>query len=495
MKRRFLTKLVSLGLLVPLVQLALLACTSSPKDPVKVNALPEIYPDYIGVTIPAGIAPLDFNFADEDIDGMDVVVKGSKGGELHVNGAWADFDIDDWHALTEQNAGGELTFTVCVKKDGQWKQYQDFKIYVSQYRLDEYGVTYRRIAPGYEVGGDIGIYQRDIHSFKESVILAENIVPGQCMNCHVANRANPNTFNMQLRGTSGGTLIYKDGKQSYLTTKTDSTVANTSYSYWHPDGDYCAFSTNSIHQSFFVGTGQRIEVYDTFSNVLVLDTRTNELVLCPLLQTDDWETYPAFSADGKTLFYCTAKPYRVPAEWDKVKYSLCKISFDAKTGTYGTQVDTLLNARELDKSFTYPRPSYDGKWLMYNVTNCGNFPVNHPEADLWLMNLETGETHPLTEANSDDTESYHSWSLNSRWFVFSSRRENGVYSMPYIAFIDENGRAGKPFLLPQRNPRKYYLEEMDSYNCIDFTESKVRFDAHETYRKVFDNQRIQVTIR
>ncbi|MBR5930203.1 MAG: hypothetical protein IKZ93_09495, partial [Prevotella sp.] len=227
MKRRISNQLVSLVLLVPLVQLALLGCTSSPDNPVKVNQLPRIYPDYIGVTIPVGIAPLDFNFADEDIDGMDVVVKGSKCGEIHANGAWADFDIDDWHTLTEQNAGGELTFTVCVKKDGQWKQYQDFKIYVSQYRLDEYGVTYRRIAPGYEVGGDIGIYQRDIHSFKESVILAENIVPGQCMNCHVANRANPNTFNMQLRGTSGGTLIYKDGKQSYLTTKTDSTVANT----------------------------------------------------------------------------------------------------------------------------------------------------------------------------------------------------------------------------------------------------------------------------
>ena len=173
---------------------------------------------------------------------------------------------------TEQNAGGELLFTVCVKKNGQWLQYQDFKMYVSKYRLDEYGVTYRRIAPGYEVGGDIGIYQRDIHSFDESAILAESVVPGQCMNCHVANRANPNTFNMQIRGEHGGTLLYKDGKQIYLTTKTDSTVANTSYSYWHPDGDYCAFSTNSIHQSFFVGTGQRIEVYDTFSNVCRLMT-------------------------------------------------------------------------------------------------------------------------------------------------------------------------------------------------------------------------------
>jgi len=244
-----------------------------------------------------------------------------------------------------------------------------------------------------------------------------------------------------------------------------------------------------------VGTGQRIEVYDTFSNVLVLDTRTNELLLSPLLQTDDWETYPAFSPDGATLYFCTAKPYRVPLEWEKVKYSLCRISFDAKTGTYGNKVDTILNARVLGKSFTYPRPSYDGKWLMYNVTDCGNFPVNHPEADLWLMDLQTGESHPIIEANSKDTESFHNWSLNSHWFVFSSRRENGIYSLPYIAFLDDQGHAGKPFLLPQRNPKKYYLQDMDSYNCIDFTCKKVELDARDVHRQVFDNKREQVKIR
>ena len=79
------------------------ACTSTPRDVVKQEALPEIYPDYIGVTVPAEIAPLNFNVCDEDIDLVDVVVKGSKGGELHAQGDFADFDIDDWHALTQQN--------------------------------------------------------------------------------------------------------------------------------------------------------------------------------------------------------------------------------------------------------------------------------------------------------------------------------------------------------------------------------------------------------
>ena len=108
--------IISLCLCISVFQF--MSCHSVPEHPTKVDALPEIYPDYIGVTIPADIAPLNFNFADEDIDCMDVVAKGSKGGEIHTNGDWADFDIDDWHELTEQNQGGKITMTVCIEMDG-----------------------------------------------------------------------------------------------------------------------------------------------------------------------------------------------------------------------------------------------------------------------------------------------------------------------------------------------------------------------------------------
>ena len=471
------------------------SCASTPEHVSKVNQLPDIYPDYIGVTIPADIAPLNFNLADEDIDCMDVVARGSKGGELHTNGDWADFDIADWQALTQQNQGGKITLTVCVEKDGQWTQYNDFDIYVSKDNIDEWGLTYRRIKPGYEVGGDIGIYQRNLSNFDETAILAETVVPGRCFNCHTANRTTPNRITLQMRGEGRGTMIQKDGKQAWVETKTDSTKASGSYSYWHPQGDYVAMAVNSVHQSFFTGTGQRIEVYHKFSNVEVLDTRTNELILSPLLQTEDLEIFPAFSHDGKWLYYSTSKPCKVPAEYEKVKCSICRIGFDAEKGQFGLQVDTLLNGPATDKSYVLARPSYDGRWLMYCVSSRGNFPVSQDDADLWLMDLKTGKTRALTEVNSQQCEAYHNWSDNSRWFVFSSKREDGMYTKLYLACIDEQGRVSKPFLLPQRNPRKYYQELMDAYNVPDFTKTKVELDAHEAYRQVFDNKREQVKIK
>lgn len=477
------------------LMLMLASCMKTVENPQVVNQQPAIFPDYIDVTIPVDIAPMDFNAQSDKVEIIDVVVKGSKGGEMHVQGEFADFDIDEWHELTEQNEGGNLTFTVCMLEDGKWTQYQPFAMHVSKYHLDDFGLTYRRIPPGYEVGGNIGIYQRDIHTFDEYAILQESAVPGQCMNCHTANQCRADQFLMHLRGDKGGTVIQNGTDQTWLNTKTDSTKANCGYSYWHPSGNYIASSINSIHQLFFVRAEKRIEVFDTMSDVLVIDTRTNELILDTLLQTKDFETYPVFSPDGKTLYYCSSKYCNIPLEYEKAKYSLCQISFDEKTGTYGDHVDTLLNAQELDKSFTYPRPSYDGKWLMYGVSDFGNFPVNHKEADLWIMNVKTGEHRALTEVNSDDVDSFHNWSSNSHWFVFSSRRGDGMYNKAYIASIDDAGKVTKPFLLPQKNPRKFYNELFDSYNCPDFTKDKVDFDARLAGKQCLDGERIDVKVR
>ncbi len=478
-----------------IIGLLFASCTSVPKDVVMNEKLPEIYPDYIGVTIPAEIAPLNFSYADESVDCIDVVARGSKGGEIHTNGDWADFDLEEWHQLTEQNKGGKITFTVCTQKESHWTQYKDFDVFVSSQPLEEWGLTYRLIKPGYENGGYIGMYQRDLSSFNEYSMVESSVVPGYCMNCHTANRTNPDRLTMQVRGEGGGTMLLKDGKQEWLDTKTAETKVAGSYGYWHPDGNYCALSASSVHQAFFTGRGQRIEVFHTFSDVEVLDIRTNQLILSPLLSTDDLEIFPAFSHDGKWLYYSTSKPCNVPFEYEKVQCSICRIAFDAEKGQFGERVDTLLNGPATGKSYILVRPSYDGRWLMYTVSSRGNFPVCQNDADLWLMDIKTGESKELKELNSNWSESYHNWSNNSHWFVYSSKREDGMYAQLYIASIDDNGNVTKPFLLPQRNPREFYDNMMYSYNVPDFTKTKVDIDAHEFRSKLLDKKRIKVTIK
>ena len=472
------------------------ACTEQVKQAEPINRLPHIYPDYIGVTIPEGIAPLNFHVLEPSIEKVDIHITGSQEGELHVQDQWAKFNIKEWRKLTKANQGGSLNIQVQAKRnDGQWQVYKDFKIYVSENPLEDYGLTYRRIQPGYEVGGNIGIYQRDLHSFEEIPLMQESAVPGRCFNCHTPNRTNPEVFTLQVRGEGGGTLVQKDGVQTWYNTKTEQTKAAGSYASWHPDGRYCAYAANAVHQSFFVGKDRNIEVYHSFSNIVVLDTQTGELIVSPLLNTEALEIFPAFSADGKTLFFSTSENCNVPAEYEKVKCSLCAIPFDAETGSFGTQVDTLLHGPTTDKSYIQARPSYDGRWLMYVRAERSNFPVSQKEADLWLMDLQTGKVRSLDEANSPQTESYPNWSSNSQWFVFSSKRQDGLHSWAYIAGIDKEGKVTKPFLLPQENPLKYYRNMFDSFNCPDFTSTQVDFDVRIARENLFSDDRVQVKIK
>lgn len=234
-----------------------------------------------------------------------------------------------------------------------------------------------------------------------------------------------------------------------------------------------AFSVNNTRQFFHPVDKNRVEVYDDASDVIVYDTEKHEaLTTNAIFSKQRFETFPTFSADGKTLYYCSAEAKTMPESFKEVKYSLCAISFDPESRTFGNVVDTLFSATKENKSVSFPRVSPDGKFLMFTVSSYGNFSIWHKDADLYVYDMQKEIYHGLNNANSDDVESYHSWSSNGRWFVFSSRRIDGLYTSPYFAHIAEDGTVSKPFLLPQAES-SFYEDFMQSYNIPEFVSGKI----------------------
>ena len=476
--------------------LLLMACSRQPEHVQHVDQLPVIYPDYVDVTIPVGIAPLNFAMANDSVTTVDVMVTGAQGGSLHVNGDYADFDIEEWHALLKQNRGAKLTFTVCAEKGGQWIQYRDFTVTISNQPLEEWGVTYRRIAPSFEIYSKMGLYQRDLSNFDEEPLISNAQTYGMCVNCHTANQTNPDQYVFHIRGEHGATAIHRNGKIEMIQAKNEQLDGSMVYPGWHPGGRYCAFSTNKTSQMFHTASIQRIDVYDASSDVFVYDTQTHTILQDTLIMKKYWaENSPNFSPDGKWLYFTTARRQIYPTDYDKEKYSLCRVSFDAETGCIGTQVDTLVNTAKTGKSISWPRASYDGRFLMYAEADYGYFTVWHPEAELWLYDLKNGTTRRMDEVNSDRSESLHAWSKNSRWFLFTSRRDDGLYTRLYFAGIDTTGCATKPFMLPQRNPKEYYRRLMYSYNTPDFTEKPVDQNIRPSKKMIEEGERIQNNVR
>ena len=477
--------------------IGLTACTETVSDATQENILPQIYPDYTGVTIPVNIAPLCFNMADETALRIDAVVTDSHGGSLHAQGEESvDFDLDEWHGLLAQNRGDSLSVVVSAKYEDGWHTYKPFSIYVSPDSID-YGLCYRLIEPGYEVWSKMGIYERDLSSFEERPLIENTQFEG-CVNCHSFNRADPKDMSLHIRGPHGATLLRQDyGPVTAYNTRTDHTLGLCVYPYWHPSGRYIAYSTNTTNQLFHSAGKNRVEVFDTASDLQVYDVEKNELLLSPLLKQDSvYETYPVFSADGRSLYFCAARALPEGShQLDSIRYSLCRIDFDPATGTFGDQIETVVDAVSQQKSVSFPRPSYDGRFLCYTLSDYGQFSIWHHEADLWLLDLATGESLPMDGANSKDTESFHNWSTNSRWLVVSSRRDDGLFTRPYFCHVDKDGNVTKAFMLPQRNPRQFYRGRFMSFNVPDFITGPTHFDSRQATQAINNEYRKDFGVR
>ena len=464
------------------------SCSPQAHDATPAGTLPDIYPDYIGVTVPATIAPLDFSL--NGAEAVDVELRAADGTLLRSNGETAVcFPEKRWKALLQRSVGDSIRVSVKGCFDGKWQSFNPFSIYVSGDAID-YGLTYRMLEPGYEVYSRMGIYERDLSSFRERALL-ENTQFDGCVNCHASQQGDPGTWTLHIRGSHGATLLRLNGEMNAYYTKTDSTVGFCVYPYWHPSGRYIAYSTNTTRQGFHVQPDKLIEVFDLDSDLQVYDVEKNELITAPQVKRPElWETFPVFSPDGRTLYFTAAVRVEIPGELAALRYNLMKVSFDPETGTIGDDVEMMIDAASRSKSLCFPRPSYDGRYLMYSLCDYGTFSIWHHESDLWLLDLETGETRLLDEVNSADTDSFHNWSSNSRWFVFSSRRDDGLFTRLYIAHFDENGVAGKPFMLPQRDPKNFYQDLFLSYNVPEFVTGPVPLDRIRAQRLINAPERI-----
>lgn len=471
---------------------ALSACDGEGTAAVSEGA-PRIFPDYAGVTLPVNIAPPNFRLegnhararATLEADGERIVVSARDGAfRLPRRG---------WRRLCAAAAGGEITVTVeTLGRDGI--RYAPFVIRVSEDTVDPY-MVYRLIEPGYETWGEMGIYQRCLESYREDPVIETSSAGYGCVNCHTFCAHDPDMMLFHMRQAHPGTMLLRGGRIERLNTATPETLSSAVYPSWHPSGRYIAFSVNITKLITLPDGNNRVEVFDSASDVVVYDAERHEIFTAPHLSRGDrFETFPSFSPAGDRLYFCSADSVEMPARYKDAHYSLCSVAFDAASGRIGTEVDTLYNARTAGRSVSFPRVSPDGAFMLYALSDYGSFSIWHRDADLRMVDLRNGREVETAAINSPEAESYHSWSSNSRWVLFNSRRIDGLYTHVYMAHVAEDGTLSKPFLLPQRDP-DFYRTFMKSYNIPEFVRGRVSVPQRKIVSAAEDNEAAGVVFR
>ena len=474
--------------IVVAVSLVLVACSPQPQVPERYDALvtaPSIYPDYTDVVVPCNIAPLVFGINEE---GNNFVTCFKAGGKSIVcGGREVAPAIEEWSALLA-HAVNDTIKVVVYADNGGWKRFEPFSIIVSGDSIDNY-ISYRLIPPSYVAYEKLTISQRNLSNFDESVIYSNKFVTsepdGQCINCHAYKNYRTDNMQFHVRQHLGGTVFVHNGKAKKVNMKTDSTISAGVYPFFNPKYDVVAYSVNNTGQIFHTKNPNKVEVQDQASDVIIYDP-VNEVVSHVANDPDCLEVFPAWSPDGEMLYYCSAyfpKRDDVPhvenmiRNYRDIKYDILRRPWNPHTGEFGA-VDTVFAASAMGKSATFPRVSPCGRYLLFALAEYGCFHIWHKDADLYVIDLATGECWPLAAANSDFPESYHSWSSTGKWILFASRRDDTNYSRLYIAHMNGDGTSDKAFLLPQAESEFYDFFDR-SYNVPEFMVEPVSITPHE----------------
>ncbi|MDH3628341.1 MAG: tetratricopeptide repeat protein [Acidobacteriota bacterium] len=288
-----------------------------------------------------------------------------------------------------------------------------------------------------------------------------------CANCHSFS-ADGQTMGMDVDGPEGDKGAYAIAKVEPEVVIDDAQVMTWNafpgkpeglnslgfLSRISPDGRY---SISTLNEAIFVRnfTDFRFSqvFFPTRGILAVYDTQTGEVRALPGADDEDYVHCNAvWAPDGKTIVFSRA-PAMDPYDNSKplatfsgdpnetqLKYDLYRIPFnDGRGGT----AKPIAGAGANGMSNSFPKVSPDGKWIVW--VKAKNGQLMRPDSRLWIAPFEGGQAREM-RCNTSRMNSWHSFSPNSRWMVFSSKARS-PYTQMYLTHIDEDGNDSPPILI------------------------------------------------
>ena len=345
-------------------------------------------------------------------------------------------------------------------------------------------IVYRAVAPPFHRKKTPDLFVRDVRRRKPTCFLSAR--QQYCLNCHTfsAKSGTSGKLALQVRYTGNERrkhytylavfdLDTQRGRKTILPFE----MQMTTFMAWSPasgpdgtqgagpSGTRLVFSANQSIWPFYPIVFETQSVGQPTSDLAVYDTTTETVGLVAGASDPDLiEIYPAWTPDGEAIVFSRAAPTRHPIwtqfEIWEIPYKrrvrgrarrVCDatgepigwIARDAGTGDGSTR-------REKQSSF-YARFSPDGKWLSWVQADYGS--LIKASSDIYIMRWQPrGKVIRLRCNARHAADSWHTWSSNSRWIAFATKREDGVYARVYMTHIDADGRDSPAVRLPMTDP-------------------------------------------
>jgi hypothetical protein len=460
-----------------------------------VNLQPRIRPDYTALIIPPNIAPLNFSIQETGI-AFHVEVKGGTGEPIEIRSRNSKVILPEasWRRLLAQNKGGSVQMEIYAQQeDKSWRRFATVTNRVAGENIDPV-LIYRKIHAAHSTWSSMGLYQRNLETFEESPILENRRFANDCCHCHNLRNNDPDHATVLIRSShyQNSMLVISNGTAEAL-------QGSLGFTSWHPQAGIIASSFSKPRLMLHSARNDMRDIAELEGWIGYFPLGSEKARPVPgCSDRTRLFTFPQWSPDGKYLYYCSApNPWTnmstvTPTSYKTAKYDLMRIVYDLGRDEWG-KPEVVLPVSATGFSITQPRISPDGRWLFFDATEYGCWPTYDPASDLYGIDLVAGErngrfTCRKLELNSDACESWLSWSSNSRWVVFSSKRISPLYNRPHIAYVSTNGECGKGFILPQKDP-EYYDSLLKTYTIPTLAIGPIKVPQRQLVEAIKSTQR------
>lgn len=460
-----------------------------------------IFPNYAdSLILPPNIAPLNFRINTDSLSHGPYFLRlyaydatGNKiDSLLFKTNCFVQFNIRDWKRCLHSTVKGKgfLKLEIFARNKQQWIKYAPKIWQIATDSIDPY-IVYRLNAHDDNPGLRLQVVQRSLSDFSQTVLMDNRLTEDNCMNCHVSSNNNAHKMMVHIRGKYFGTLLFDNNNVFKIVLPEGYPDLRLAYPSWSADGRFIAFASTRIQAHSYANSFRTQDLLaDTLGKILVYDIESNRLFSSPeLMEAHCESTFPAWSPDGKTLYFCRA------TSWDSLDsitdtkarlasflYRLVSVSFNPKTGTFG-EIKDVFDLKKHLRSISMPSLNPDGNYILATSLLFGSYPSQN-QGDLILLkrNTQSSDTSwnevDASALNSLDSERYHTWSSNGRWVVFDSKRINGGTALIHIAYFDRNGQFSQPFVLPQKSG-DFYLKNTRSFIFPTLNRNSATFTVNE----------------
>ncbi|MFY9748047.1 MAG: tetratricopeptide repeat protein [Acidobacteriaceae bacterium] len=347
---------------------------------------------------------------------------------------------------------------------------------------------------------------RSIDQTQSRVVLQEMHT---CANCHSFSR-DGRTFGMDMDGPQNDKGLY-----AVVSLKPQTVIRNQDMIHWNPTYDrQFAFnrvgfmsqvSPNGRYVLTMLTPGDRppqnnyyvanfkdyrfLQVFYPTRGVLYwYDRATGERH--PLPGADDSnlvQTNGVWSPDGKYIVFARAEskePYSPGVQLathsndpneTQIRYDLYSVPFN---GGQGGKAEPVAGASGNGMSNSFPKVSPDGRWIVF--VEAHNAELMRPDSQLYIVPF-TGGTARRLDANMYPMNSWHSWSPNGHWLVFSSK-SRGPYTRMYLTHIDDDGNSSPAIFIDNPTAANRAVNLPEFVNIASDGLMKIDTPAVDMYR-------------